>query len=449
MSPRRRAVTSLAECIAMLVVLAGVARLASMFFANGYLPAPFVFDVGDTFMDWFNTAYWAHNPGAYSVWKTIYLPLSFVVTGALGDPTCYANAPYDARNCDVVGIVAILLAYLACIVTTAFAFYRHDRSTALFRSVAIGFGGPLLFALERGNLVMFAFPAFILLYGKVLKSDRGIAIATAVLANMKVYLVFPLVAFAIKRQWRRLELCCIASLALYLLTMLIVGAGTPFELARNLDVWFNMRAGAIWDEVLYTTTYKPFLLLDIGQYPVRDYLEQQWVDLAKAFIQIEVPASRAVAILCIVLAWFYPRAVSMQRLVFFVLMQSFIVQNPGGYAMILVIFLVFMEKWRNFGTGLAIICAYLMSIPGDMTVTTIFEVQRESWLSGRIVISPYVLPLGSLVRPGILAIMLWALAIDTLLNIHRAAKVGPPTFGLMELLQSRPVQAEPKASYSQ
>lgn len=449
MSPRRRAVTYLAECIGMFLILAGFVRLASMFFSNGYLPAPFVFDVGDTFMDWFNTAYWAHNPGAYSVWKTIYLPLSFVVTGALGDPSCYANAPYDARNCDVIGIVAILLAYLACVVTSAIAFYRHDRSTALYRWVAIALGGPLLFALERGNLVLFAFPAFILLYGRLLKSDRGIAAATAFLANMKVYLVFPLVAFAIKRQWRLLELCCIASLALYLITLLIVGAGTPLELARNLDVWFNLRAGAIWDEVLYTTTYKPFLLLDIGQYPVRDYLEQRWVDLAKAFIQIEVPVSRAVAILCIVLAWFYPRAVSIQRLVFFVLMQSFIGQNPGGYAITLIVFLVFMEKWQNFGTGLAIVCAYLMSIPGDVTVTTIFEVQRESWLSGRIVISPYVLPLGSLVRPGILAIMLWALAIDTLINVHRAVKAGPPTFGLMRLPQSHPVQTAPKTAHFQ
>ena len=106
-------------------------------------------------------------------------------------------------------------------------------------------------------------------------------------------------------------------------------------------------------------------------------------------------------------------------------------QNPGGYAITLIAFLVFMEKWQNFGTGLAIICAYLISIPGDISVATIVEVQRESWLSGRIVTSPYVLPLGSIVRPGILLIMMWALMIDTLIDIHRAVKAGPPTFGLV------------------
>ena len=75
--------------------------------------------------------------------------------------------------------------------------------------------------------------------------------------------------------------------------------------------------------------------------PVRDYLEQRWVDIAKTFIIYEVIASRAVAIMCIVLAWFYPRAVTLNRLVFFILMQSFIGQNPGGYAIILVTFLFF------------------------------------------------------------------------------------------------------------
>ena len=67
-------------------------RFADAFFANGFLPAPFVFDVGDTFMDWFNTAYWAHNPGAYSVWGTIYLPLSFVLTGLLAATMWMVNA---------------------------------------------------------------------------------------------------------------------------------------------------------------------------------------------------------------------------------------------------------------------------------------------------------------------------------------------------------------------
>ena len=141
-------------------------------------------------------------------------------------------------------------------------------------------------------------------------------------------------------------------------------------------------------------------------------------------------ASRAIALLCIIGAWFYPKAVTLRRLVFFILMQSFMGQNPGGYAIMFIVFLVFMERWKNFGVGLAIICCYVVSIPADINITSIVDVERQSWLSGRIVNSTYALPVGALIRPGILMIMLWALAIDTLIDLHRAVKAGPPNLGL-------------------
>lgn len=431
----------LVELGGALLTLAGFGNLVHDYLGRGYLPPPFVYDVGDTFMDWFNTAYWAHNPGAYTVWRTIYLPLSFVITGALGDPTCYRDAPYDARECDHLGIAVILIIYIGCVAVSALALFRQDRKTAIFRLIPIALGGPLLFALERGNLIMLAYIPFVLLYGGLLRSRGAVAAASAFLVNMKVYFIFPLAAFAVKRRWRLLELCVIASLALYLVTLLIVGSGTPFELFGNLLNWFTFREGAIWDEILYTTTYKGFLVLDVRQYPVRDYLDARWVDLFKAFIQVELIASRAIAIACVVGAWFYPRAVSLNRLVFFILMQSFIAQNPGGYGITLIVFLVFMEKVDNFGTALAVIFTYLAANVADFNIATLIEVERQSWLSGRIVNSAYAIPLGSLLRPGFILIILWSLAIDSLVKLHRAAKAGPPFVGLARnhpLLPARP-----------
>ena len=441
MKLERRIVPAVVEFTGMVLVIAGFIRVLSTFLYQGYLPAPFVFDIGDTFMDWFNTAYWAHNPGAYSVWRTVYLPLSFVVTGFLGDPGCYRNAPYDARDCDHVGIVIILLTYLACCVVAAIAFRKADRSTAIPRTVAMAIGGPLLFALERGNLIMLAFIPFVLAYGGLLKSRKGYAAASAFMANMKIYLVLPFFALMVRREWRLFELCCLASVALYLGSLLIVGAGTPFEFVSNLQNWFGVRLGAIWDELLYTTTYAPFLQLDVGQYPVRDFIEGRVVDAAKLFIETELIASRSIALLCVALAWFYPRAISTNRLVFFILMQSFVVQNPGGYAIAMIVFLMFMEGWKNFATGVAIVCAYLLCIPGDVTVTTLFEVERQSWLTGRMVNSAYVLPLGSFIRPGLILIVLWSLAIDTLIDVHRAVKAGPPVLGLMPRFRTPPIHA--------
>lgn len=413
------------------LVLFGFWRVYSLFMSNGYLSAPFVFDISDTFMDWFNTAYWAHNGHAYDVWRTVYLPLSFVITGLLGDPSCYRTAPYDARDCDTVGIAVILLTYLACVVVTAMAFWRRDRSTAICRTIAIGIGGPLLYALERGQLIMMTYIAFALLYGNLVHRQWSYAATAAFMANTKIYMVLPLMSLMIKRHWRLFELCAIASLALYLATLFLVSAGTPGEMISNLQNWFGIRLGTVWDEMLYTTTYNPLLQLDVYQYPVREFIEQRDVDGAIVFIHLYIIFSRTLALLCIGLAWLYPKAIPQTRIIFFILMQSFIVQNPGGYSIVLIVFLVLMEERSSRAMTLAIICAYLISVPGDVTLAKLTDVERQSWLSGRVVMSEYVVPWGALIRPGVIAIMLWALAFDSLRRFHHHAGLERPSFGLM------------------
>lgn len=422
----------LVELLLVLLIIAGFVRVYMLFMSNGYLGAPFVFDVADTFMDWFNTAYYAQNGGAYSRWRTIYLPLSFVITGTFGNPLCYKAAPYDARDCDVVGIAFILLMYVGCIAVTGMAFWRRDKRTAVMRTIAIGIGGPLLYALERGQIIMLTYITMVMLYGDLLRSRWTYVATAAFMANTKVYMVFPILGLAIKRKWRLLELCGLASIALYLVTMLIVGEGNPIELISNLQNWFSIRLGTIWDEMLYTTTYKPLLELDVRQYPVRDYLEQRYVDTAMLFVQSYVLTSRAAALLCVAFAWLYPRAISMHRLVFFILMQSFINQNPGGYAITLIVFLVFLERAGGPATVIALICAYLISVPGDIMLVKLFDVERAAWLSGRQVMSEYVVPWGALIRPGVIAIMLWALVIDSLIAFHRQMRKEPPTWGLVK-----------------
>jgi len=430
-----------------IAVIASLFHLVEVLRLSGFLPAPFVYDVSDTFMDWFNPAYWSHNPGAYEVWNSVYAPLSFVILRIVGAPACYANAPKDARDCDLIGIVAILVIYAACAVAAAIVFYRRDRATAVFRSVGFGLGLPLLYGLERGNLIMIALFAFILLFGEMLKSRRAVALAAAVLINLKSYLLLPVLPFAVKREWRTLELCGFAAVGLYLATVVIVGGGTPFELIDNLKIWFNAMSGVVWDQVLYSPTYAPFLQFDERQYPIRDFIPQRTVDVAKLLIEIELVASRSLAFLCIACSWLYPRAITTQRLVLFVIMQSFVAQNPGGYAMTFVIFLVFMERWDGPCTGLAIVMAYLLSIPADMLIGNFYVYERESWLGGRLVESTYGMSVGALVRPGLFALILWLLGIDSLIRFHRAARTSRANFGLAgEQLPSAPPAAATTAS---
>jgi hypothetical protein len=417
------------EFLLMLAVFAGLFNLIRVYIYYGYLPLPFVYDVTDTFMDWFNPAYYAHNGHAYSAYTSIYAPLSFVILKIFGDPACYGFHPKDARACDVVGIASILVCYALCMIFSAIAFYKKDRSTALFRTVGFSLGLPLLYALERGNLIMISFIFFIIFFG-IAQSKSGISSAAAMMINMKSYLLFPVLALAIKRDWRTLELCGFATVGLYVVTLAIYGSGTPFELMNNLQVWFNAMSSVVWDQISYSTTYKPFLQFDIHQYPVRDFIKDKIVNIVTIMIHAEVFASRLVAILCLIFSWFYPRAISLHRIAFFFLMQSFISDNPGGYGQSFIVFLVFLEKWSNVRVGIAIVLTYIISIPTDYVFAIALHVPRVSWLSARDVDTIYGISTGALVRPALIIVILWALAIDSLIDFHRAIKAGRPKLGL-------------------
>ncbi|WP_457840921.1 hypothetical protein, partial [Staphylococcus aureus] len=86
--------------------------------------------------------------------------------------------------------------------------------------------------------------------------------------NFKPYLLLPVAALAVKRKWRALELAGIATVLLYLATLAVVGSGTPGELAANTANWLVFQSGQVWNEVHYSTSYAPLLLIRASQMPI-------------------------------------------------------------------------------------------------------------------------------------------------------------------------------------
>lgn len=416
----------LIELSLVVAVLAGAVNIYQKWRFYGYLPSPFVFDTNDTFMDWFNTALYAHNSGAYDVWRTIYAPLSFIFLKIFGNPACYRSSPFDARDCDVVGIVSILVTWALCWITAGYAFFRTDRSTALMRSVAFTFSLPLLYALERGNLIMVSFIPFALLFGGLARSKSAMASTAALIINFKSYLLFPMGAFAVKREWRTLEICGLATIFLYLVTLMLMGSGTPFEIKENLDIWFRTIASNVWDQVYYSTSYAPFLEFDNKGYPIRDFVEMKYIDTAKAIIPPLLLSSRLIVLLTVAASWFQPQALTKHRIALLILMQSFVGQSPGGYGYMFIVFLVFMERWESRGTSLAIVFAYFLSIPTDYILANIFVDGRQAWLSGRYVYNAIGISVGALIRPGLFQVVIWSITLDSLGRIHRAFRLNRP-----------------------
>jgi hypothetical protein len=150
-----RKINRFIEPLFVIAILAGIAHAMWFLSENLYLPQPFFFNPGDTYMDWFNTSYWAHTDAAYDTWATIYPPISFVFLKIFSIDACYENAePSFARECDWLGMATLHGFWIVNIILVSWAYIKHDKSTALYRSIAVGAGLPMLYALDRGQLVV-------------------------------------------------------------------------------------------------------------------------------------------------------------------------------------------------------------------------------------------------------------------------------------------------------
>lgn len=409
------------------LVIAGVINTIHRFRIDGKLPQPFIFDVNDTFMDWFNTAYWAHNAGAFDNWRTVYPPLSFVFLRALGIHSCYGANGLAARDCDYLGIYAVCVCYLLCVVVSALALWRLGPAVRSWRWLSFAFGLPLLFTFERGNLILPCFVFFAVAYGDFVQNRWVRAIAIGVTINFKPYLLIPALALVWHRRWRDLELAGFATIGVYLLTFAILGDGSPTQIAANMANWVQFTSGFLYEGIYYSTSYTSLLAFDTPSFPTRDFIASQVVDWILFVVPIAVRLSQAVALVSLAGAWLQPRAVTVQRVALLLLATALVGSSPGAYTEVFLLFLLFLERSARPGVTIAVVTGYLLSIPYDYVFSTLLTIQADAWLSGRPVTAPFGFAVGIFVRPGLVMIMLWSLALDTIGQVVRAHRRLRPT----------------------
>lgn len=389
------------------LVLAGLVRVMVMLYLNGYLPQPFFYEPSDTFMDWFNTAYWARNPGAYDSWQTIYPPLSFVFLRLVGFDECYAGAEgLTSRSCDWLGIVVLHGIYVLNIVLTAIAFAKIDRRTALPRAFALTAGMPMIFALERGNLILLCFTLVLLAYGPLVRSTRLRWLCAGLAGNFKLYLIAPIFAVLIGRRWLWFEGAILTTVIIYLVSYGLQGGGTPMEIARNIEAFSrNAQATGVLD-IWYASTYnKMIALVALDSFPLFMLVDSPVTDWAAIILPLFKLSGQVAVAGAAVAAWLRPEAVPRHRLVFLAMAMVLITAEAGGYTMIMLILFVFMERWRGLGAPVAIVLSYILCIPGDIPVGGVPPFVADSYFAGRAVFMNLGIGLGPFVWPGIILLI--------------------------------------------
>lgn len=407
------------EPIFTIVILAGIVRAFFFFLANDHLPQPFFYEPFDTWMDWFNTSYWAHHPGAYDSWATVYPPLSFVVLRLFSKDSCYAEANgYSARECDWVGLWSMHGFFFLNVVLLFLSFRRVDRATAPWRAVSLGLGLPSLFGLERGNLIVICFTCVILGFGPLLRSARARWTAIGMAINFKVYIVAALFPQLLRRRWRWFEGAAIATVIVYIVTYGLKGEGTPIEIYENIRDFSGLYQAITFLDLWYAVTYIPLISLLDGQYGmVSGLVGSHTVDVLLVVVPGLVRIAQGMIVVAAVATWLRPEMVPVHRLTFFGLALAMISAEPGGYTQNILIFFVFLERARGFGRTWAIMVGYVLCLPFDAIIGSVPPLVQESYLAGRQTFFTYYITVGPFLRPLLVLSLAYALSCVTLRDV--------------------------------
>ncbi len=185
---------------------------------SGYLPAPFVYDKSDTFMDFFHPLFWSDDSGLYTVWGSVYPPLNFLLLQSfktLASGNYQLGNAFELRTEARLFLMGLVLVYLAIpllvLRTRPWRMFSSSETVPIY--LAIVLASPMLFVLERGNLILLALPLLAL---AVAAAGTLTCIMIAFLINIKPYFAIIIMVFLLARRFQDAWVITLAAGAIFL-----------------------------------------------------------------------------------------------------------------------------------------------------------------------------------------------------------------------------------------
>jgi hypothetical protein len=174
----------------------------------GYLPTPFVIDKNDTLMDFYNPLFWVINDSFYTTFNSVYPALNyfFLKIFTLGIAPDQISNSFELRNdFPILGIIISLVYVLIIwVVVNIGEWQKVNFSHKGLIFLACVLSVPVLFGLERGNLIYLAL-LFLALYLNA--SNPWLkAICLGLLINVKPYFAILLIQYLNIHQFNKVEL---------------------------------------------------------------------------------------------------------------------------------------------------------------------------------------------------------------------------------------------------
>jgi hypothetical protein len=390
----------------------------NFFRANGYLPSPFIYDKADTFMDLYNPMFWAYQEDRYSEWRAVYPPLNFLILKwlhAVFDGGDVASHPLILRKESVNLQIALCVAYLAApLFTLTRAYWRTTSGiNRILIYAAFTACAPMLFALERGNLIVVS-----LFFIPVLFADKPLPrlLALAVLANLKPYFILLWLAYAAKRRWNDLCVGLSLTLAIYLLTSVMLGS-SPLAIPLNILAFAQQAPFSPIEVISMPSSVGAFsYVLASEAFQKGSKMQMATIDALIVLIDLAKNGMLALALFALLKA---RNTVSLRQACALVLV---LIPNMGisvgGYTMAFyLVLLPFLYETRLRWIYCGLITA--LALPFDcITLLQDGTNTQLAYLSGKAVIVKWQLGLGSLVRPALNGAILTLMSLDFMCGRH-------------------------------
>lgn len=365
--------------------------------SNGYLPAPFAFDKNDTLMDFYNPLYWVIKDSFYTSFHSVYPALNyfFLKIFTLGIASDQISNPFQLRNdFPILGLIISLTYVLIIWVVVNIGEWRKvnfSHKGLIFLACVLSV--PVLFGLERGNLIFLAL-LFLALYLNA--SNPWLkAIFLGLLINIKPYFVILLVQYLNIHQFNKVALIRSILLAAAIFFGLGFLAGVNFIDFFKAYLSFSKNTTltvegviALPHSIAALSTIKTLISSGEG------YRYAFWFSLLKVINYI--------CVLFLIYLTLLKRLTPLELLIASVVLLTNFSISTGGYILIIYITLIpYLLKSKEY-IKLLFFILLIYALPMDaFELIKINNTNLQSYLGGNVIIDnpELFVSIGSILRP--------------------------------------------------
>ena len=390
-------------CVVLTANLIGIAYYVHSFIELGYLPSPFIYDKSDTFMDFFNVLYWAYDSGRYTDWGSIYPPLSFFIVKFINFVANGASSgdPDLIRGSSPIVICVIILIYLS--IPLGVVNMRRWRMFSILEKLILYLiivtSVPMLFAFERGNLILLT-PILLALVLERIGWVRVLGLAT--LINIKPYFVILLYYYIARNSLSGFIRSVMASGLIFFITGLALDQNfliffrNIFSFAQDNNVFSLREIMALPSSI---SSFSVVLVHPNAEGFLSNYLNSQLANLIVFAIEVSKWCTIALALLISYVASHKLRDAEILAIILVVITNLGV--WVGGYTVIFYVALIpgiFKLRYRNI--YLFIMALMSLSLDSIPVISEDIGIQYSYFCDCYVPVQ-WVLGVGAVFRPFI------------------------------------------------